>query len=81
MSKSFRLDAALEKRLDALARARGVSVSSLIREAVVRQCEESEGQSLRLSLADVLGSVDSSGGRARRTGRAFQELLAGRKNR
>lgn len=75
MSKSFRLDPAMEKRLEQVARAQGVPVSALIREAVSRHCDDIADHSLRAELADVIGCVDSSGGRARRSGHAFKKLL------
>lgn len=79
MPTSVRLDPELEARLRKLAEAEGVSVSELLRRAAARYCDELAATSLALRLADVLGVVQSTGGRARRTGQAFRKVLRGRR--
>jgi len=81
MSKSFRLDPDMERRLERVARAQGVPVSALIREAVSRHCDDIAEHSLRVALDDVIGLVETSGGRARQTGHAFKKLLGGGRRR
>jgi predicted DNA-binding protein len=78
MARSFRLKPELERQLELAARAKGVSVSALIREAVTRHCEEILARNLKRDLAEVIGAIETSGGRARRTGEAFREILASR---
>jgi hypothetical protein len=75
--RSLRLDDVLEERLQRAAAVRGESVSEFIRRAV--------GERADATLAgrggdfdDVLGVVRGGGGRARRTGEAFTDLLAER---
>ncbi|HEY3999871.1 MAG TPA: ribbon-helix-helix protein, CopG family [Candidatus Xenobia bacterium] len=77
MARSFRLDPGLEKRLEEVARVQGIPVSALIREAVARHCDEVADHSLRVDLADVIGSIETKGGRAKQTGNAFRKLLKG----
>jgi len=69
----------MEKKLEQVARLQGVPVSEVIREAVAIHCEKFGGQNLREDLADVIGAVESGGGRADRTGDAFKRLLAQRR--
>jgi predicted transcriptional regulator len=78
MPKSFRIDPSLERRLQEVAEREAVPVSAVVREAIARHCDEVLGTDLRASLADVIGAVQSEGGRARRTGRAFADALAAR---
>lgn len=78
MAKSFRLDPELERALEQAARLRGVPVSALIREAVADRCREVLGRNLRTDLAEVVGVVCSEGGRGRRTGDAFRQILTSR---
>lgn len=77
MPRSFRLDPAMERRLEQVARSRGVPVSTLIREAIARHCDELASHCLRVELADVIGAIDTPGGQARRTGHTFKKLLSG----
>jgi hypothetical protein len=56
-------------------------VSVVVREAIIRHCDAVLGTDLRSRLADVIGAVESTGGRARRTGRAFKDSLAARARR
>lgn len=78
MPTSVRLDPELEARLKKLAEVEGVPLSELLRRAAARYCDELAAASLALRLADVLGVVQSTGGRARRTGEAFRKVLRGR---
>ncbi len=75
MAKSFRLDPALEVRLERAARAKGTSASESIRRAVARYCEEVLGNTLHPKLADVIGIGHGGGGRARRSGDALRRVL------
>jgi len=77
--KSVRLDRDLQEKLERAARSLAVSQSEFIREALVRRCDEVLGNSLAQRLAPVVGIVQSSGGRASRTGAAFREVLAQRR--
>lgn len=75
MPRSVRLPAALEARLRGAAAAEGVRVSESIRRAVARHCDDILGAALGVRLADVIGTVRSSGGRARHSGTSFKKLL------
>jgi predicted DNA-binding protein len=79
MPTSVRLDPELEARLEKLAASEGVTVSEVLRRAAARYCDELASASLSLRLADVLGIVESRGGRARRTGDAFRGALRRRR--
>jgi hypothetical protein len=81
MSRSFRIDPALEERLREVATREAIPVSVVVREAIIRHCDAVLGTDLRSRLADVIGAVESTGGRARRTGRAFKDSLAARARR
>lgn len=73
--KSVRLDTEIEKQLERAAEISGVSESEFIREAIRRQADQILGQSLETRLADVVGTVRSEGGRARRAHDRFRETL------
>ena len=79
--KSVRLDADLQAKLERAARALATSQSEFIREALARRCDEVLGGSLAERLAAVIGIVQSSGGRAARSGVAFRAALGRRKQR
>jgi hypothetical protein len=79
--KSVRLDDSLEVKLERAARALGVSQSAFLRDALVRRCAEVLGDSLAERLSPVVGVVQSSGGRASRSGKAFREALVRRRKR
>ena len=81
MPRSFRIDPHLERRLQAVAERRAVPVSVVVREAIARHCDEVLGHDPVAALADVIGAVESKGGRARRTGRAYKDALAARRGR
>lgn len=78
MPKSFRIDPHLESRLQEVAEREAMSVSAVVREAITRHCDNVLGKDAPAALADVIGSVESNGGRARRTGRAYKDALASR---
>jgi Arc/MetJ-type ribon-helix-helix transcriptional regulator len=73
--KSVRLDEEVEKQLERAAEIAGVSESEFIREAIRRQAGRVLGESLEVRLADVVGTVRSEGGRARRAHDQFRETL------
>lgn len=77
MPTSVRLDSDLEARLRAIADSEGVPLSEVMRRAAQRYVDET-GASLRVRLADTIGTVKSGGGRARRTGESFRRLVRGR---
>lgn len=77
MPTSVRLDSDLEARLRAIADSEGVPLSEVMRRAAQRYVDET-GASLRVRLADAIGTVKSGGGRARRTGESFRRLVRGR---
>lgn len=79
MPKSIRLDPQLEDALDRATQMLDMTHSEFIREAVVKRCEEVLGQTLYDKLAQSVGVVRSSGGRARRTGAAFKQILGSRR--
>lgn len=76
----MRLDPELEARLQRAAAVKGESVSQFIRRAVAERADAtlrdpSDG------FDDVLGVVHGGGGRARRTGAAFTEIMGERASR
>jgi predicted DNA-binding protein len=74
--KSVRLSDELEEKLARAARAMSMSHSEFIRDALARRCDEVLGASLSKRLAHVIGTINSSGGRAVRAGAAFADALA-----
>ena len=73
--KSVRLDAELEGRLQRAAAIRGETLSEFIRRAAAERADATlVGPAAEFD--DVLGVVHGGGGRARRTGQAFTDLLA-----
>ncbi|MGH8604656.1 MAG: ribbon-helix-helix protein, CopG family [Gammaproteobacteria bacterium] len=79
--RSVRLDTTLEAQLEEAARVSGEPVSKIIRRAIESQCREILGEQLAPRLRDVIGVVNSTGGRATRTGAAFTESLKKRRAR
>jgi predicted DNA-binding protein len=79
--KSVRLDLELETRLKRAARASAMSQSQFIRDALARRCDEVLGSSLAERVAPLIGVVESSGGRAERTGASCREILTARRRR
>lgn len=75
MVKSVRIDPELEARLRLAANILGVQESALIRNAIEEQCRRILQERLDGRLADVVGIVQTSGGRARNSGERFRELL------
>ena len=73
--RSVRLDTALEAQLEEAARLSGEPVSQIIRRAIESQCRAILGERLAPRLNDVIGVIESTGGRATRTGKAFTALL------
>lgn len=73
--KSVRLDVELEKQLERAAEITGISESEFIREAIRRQADQVVGDTLEARVADVIGTMRSEGGRARRAHDRFQETL------
>jgi predicted DNA-binding protein len=73
--KSVRLHPEAEKQLERAAEITGVSESEFIREAIRRQADLVLGESLEARLADVVGTVKSKGGRARRAHYQFGDVL------
>lgn len=77
---SVRLDETLEAKLKRAARALNVSPSEFIRDALVRRCEEVLVPSLAERLEPAIGVVQTSGGRAGRTGASFRRVLTGKRS-
>ena len=73
--KSLRLDPELERRLEAAAAATGESLSEFIRRAAATRADAVLEPADGGLFADVAGAVRGGGGRARRTGGAFADLL------
>ena len=78
MVKTIRLDPELEDRLRRAAAVTGESLSEFIRRAAAERADAVLTADPAEDFADVLGVVRGGGGRARRTGAAFAELLAHR---
>ena len=74
--RSLRLDPELEAAIERAAEARGETVSEFLRRAAAQRVDATWNIDIEVQFADVLGAVRGGGGRARRTGRAFEELLA-----
>ena len=77
--RSLRLDDKLEQRLQKAAATEGTSVSEFIRRAADERATQTLASSTDDQLADVIGAVRSSGGRARKSGKVFTEALADRR--
>lgn len=78
MPVSIRFDDHVHSQLRAIADSEGISVSEVVRRAVSRYFEESR-QSLHVQLSDVIGTIKSDGGRARRSGEAFKRITRRKK--
>ncbi|MGI8625820.1 MAG: DUF1778 domain-containing protein [Geodermatophilaceae bacterium] len=76
--KSLRLDPELERRLQRAAAVKGETLSEFIRRAAADRAEETLVIGHDGDFDDVLGVVHGGGGRARRTGSAFTDLVAER---
>jgi Protein of unknown function (DUF1778) len=75
--RSLRLDPELDRQVRRAAAVKGESVSEFIRQAAARRAEETLAERGRDRFADVAGTVHGGGGRARRSGEAFADALAG----
>ncbi|OHV03614.1 hypothetical protein BKN37_14220 [Mycobacterium talmoniae] len=76
--KTLRLDPELEQRLQRAAAVAGESLSEFIRRAAAERADTVLNTDGHEDFADVLGVIHGGGGRARRTGAAFTEVLADR---
>ena len=74
--RSIRLDPELDRKVRSAAAVRGESVSAFIRNAAAKQADETLAERGRERFRDVAGAVHGGGGRARRTGEAFAEIVA-----
>jgi hypothetical protein len=74
--KNLQLDPEFESRVERAAQTLGVSRAELIQDAVAKRCDEVLGTSLAERPAPFIGRIQSSGGRARRTGAAFRQILS-----
>jgi hypothetical protein len=73
------LDAELEKRLQRAAVVVGESLSEFIRRAAAQRADALLDRGAHEDFTDVLGVIHGGGGRARRTGKAFTDILADHK--
>lgn len=79
--KSVRLDGEIETQLALAAKIAGISESEFIRESIRRHADQVLGEKLDARLADVVGTIRSKGGRARRAHFKFGELKERRQRR
>ncbi len=75
--RSLRLDPELDELIRRAAAQEGESVSEFLRRAAAERARRTLAEP-RPGLADVIGAVRSDGGRARRTGEAFGDLVTER---
>jgi hypothetical protein len=73
--RSLRLEPELDDRVRRAAAVEGSSVSEFLRSAADERAQRTLAQRTSDRLADVLGSINSGGGQARDSGRAFGDLL------
>jgi len=73
--RSIRLDPELDRKVRKAAAVRGESVSAFIRNAAAERAAETLAERGRERFRDVAGAVHGGGGRARRTGEAFVEIV------
>jgi Ribbon-helix-helix protein, copG family len=76
--RSVRLDPVLDDQVRRAAAAAGTTVSEFIRDAISERAKRALEQRTGERLADVVGSVQAGGGKARRTGKAFTDTVAER---
>jgi len=74
--RSVRLDDQMDNRVRRAAAAEGVSVSEFIRRAAAERVEQTLSSGGEERLADVVGVIRSEHRQARRSGKAFAELVA-----
>lgn len=81
--RSVRLDPDLDDRVRRAAEAENSTVSEFVRAALAERADQvlAEHDPAAAELADVIGVVHGGGGRARRTGQAFAEVVAGERKR
>lgn len=79
--KSLRIDPELERRLQQAAAVKGESLSEFIRRAAAERADETLKVSHGGDFDDILGVVHGGGGRARRTGATFTNLIVERASR
>ncbi|MBI5310660.1 MAG: DUF1778 domain-containing protein [Actinobacteria bacterium] len=77
--RSLRIDSSLDARIQRAAEIEGSSVSEFIRAAAAERADRALASRPVDRLADVIGVIDSGGGRARNTGQAFSDLLASKR--
>jgi hypothetical protein len=77
--RTLRIDPQLDARLRRAAEITGTSVSGFIRRAAADRADEVLDDRPSEVLSDVLGSIHGGGGRARRTGDAFRDVLTERR--
>ncbi len=73
--RSLRLDGDLDEKVRRAAAIRGESVSEFLRRAAAERAEDTLAGTVRERFADVAGVIHGGGGRARRTGDAFRDVL------
>jgi len=74
--KSLRLDPGLLERLQRAAGVSGETLSEFIRRAAAARADAVLSGEADEDWSDVVGVVHGGGGRARRTGQAFADLVA-----
>jgi len=74
--KSLRLAPELEQRLQRAAALQGESLSEFMRRAATERADRVLAASGSTDFSDVVGAVHGGGGRARRTGDAFADIVA-----
>jgi hypothetical protein len=75
--RSVRLDPDLDERVRRAAEVEGSTVSEFIRNAITERTERTLSSRLSDRLVDVIGAVHTDGARARRTGAAYTDAIAG----
>ncbi|HVC23299.1 MAG TPA: DUF1778 domain-containing protein [Candidatus Dormibacteraeota bacterium] len=76
--RSLRLDGDLDEKVRRAAAIRGESVSEFLRRAAAERAEDTLVGTAHERFADVAGVIHGGGGRARRTGEAFLDVLTRR---
>jgi Protein of unknown function (DUF1778) len=74
--KSLRLDPELAERLERAAAVTGETLSQFIRTAAAARADAVLTPDPGSDWSDVIGAVHGGGGRARRSGAAFSDLVA-----
>ena len=72
------MDDDLDEKVRRAAAIRGESVSEFLRQAAAERAEDTLAGTVRERFADVAGAIHGGGGRARRTGEAFRDVLTRR---